>query len=387
MNVRSLYLDALKGLLALIIFAEHFLKIYFPSASIYEVTFSELSFQTLLSVLSPASLLYNGKFAVAGFFVVSGYLLTQSANSTIDRGVSFHLGKLFQRYLRFSLPLLCCLALIYAFAPFISDKISNKSIEYGAAHLFTSPGSALEVITQSFYSSMFLFNSQHNPVLWILSYEMWAVVVIAASSIFVSLLSKRYKKAGMALALAATVFFIYDTIAISIWIGAAVYYLQEYVVCKLKLPLFRVISLFTAVMILLITLRGGENNPFNIEWAFQHSSEKLYTAFALSWALLLLNVLTSLKLQNWFAYTQLHHVGRVGYGFYIFHYPMLSISFVLADQKLVGSWEREATLTCCLALILTTVLAKVSLRAIERPLEGWSLGTKQDTLIHTAATQ
>jgi len=78
---KNLSLEGLRGLAALAVFSCHFLYVFFPylarGRTVDQSGFVPLWHWETWFARAPFTLLYNGDFAVAVFFVLSGYVLTR----------------------------------------------------------------------------------------------------------------------------------------------------------------------------------------------------------------------------------------------------------------------------------------------------------------------
>src|SRR6185312_17539398 len=81
------YLEGLRGLAALSVILHHFLVAFYPLSYYGDNTPSHLGNIEMLYFQSPFSFLTNGNFMVAIFFVLSGYVLSDSYFRTGNKEV------------------------------------------------------------------------------------------------------------------------------------------------------------------------------------------------------------------------------------------------------------------------------------------------------------
>ncbi len=116
MPPRILYLDGLRGVLALIVFFHHYLYIYYPEF-IFGGSFTEFSLRSGYNglkwiALTPINLLFNPGFAIHFFFLLSGYV--QSQNYYAGGSIAGIQRSLLKRYFRLAIPVLSVVLLVYA---------------------------------------------------------------------------------------------------------------------------------------------------------------------------------------------------------------------------------------------------------------------------------
>jgi len=106
------YLDGLRGISALIVVFHHYMCAFYP-ALVFEAgtAFHTGSVEARVGA-SPLSLFYNGGFAVCIFFVLSGYVLTNSYFRTQQRNVV--ISSAVRRYVRLMIPILFTVIVAYS---------------------------------------------------------------------------------------------------------------------------------------------------------------------------------------------------------------------------------------------------------------------------------
>ncbi|MHC2145238.1 acyltransferase family protein [Pseudomonas sp. 210_17 TE3656] len=172
---RAMHLDGIRGVAALTVAIFHFARSFDNSLLSSEQTINHTFISTL----------WNGHFAVALFFVLSGFLFFEKFYcKTIDLAITAAA----KRYLRLCIPILAICLIAYAIHRF--DLYPNKqaSIASGSDWLGRwyafSPDIRL-AITESFWSDFVSFDATrtYNSNLWTISYELFAVFLIIAFGI------------------------------------------------------------------------------------------------------------------------------------------------------------------------------------------------------------
>ena len=165
------YLDSLRGVAALTVVLCHFGFAFYQAllgdlTSKYNSGFESLLYNT------PVSILFNGRFAIFIFFVLSGYVLTYKFFSTGDQAILK--SSAIRRYFRLLPPvllsLLCTLVIILLFLSFISAVSDLTGIAYLKSY-FCLPPDLFSILRQAFWGSFFDPNVTYNSVLWTMGVE------------------------------------------------------------------------------------------------------------------------------------------------------------------------------------------------------------------------
>lgn len=172
MGGRNQALDGLRGVAAFSVVLSHFCCAFLPGL---------IPFQTpnLAAITdSPASILYNGRYAVAVFFVLSGYVVASSAAKRV-RSVPMNLAA---RYVRLAVPVFASVLFAWALL---------KAFPGGLAHLkevlphswlaFSYDGNTPGFLHAVYHGAVGVFvhkASLFNNPLWTIKIEMLASIAI-----------------------------------------------------------------------------------------------------------------------------------------------------------------------------------------------------------------
>lgn len=369
------YLDGLRGVLALIVFAEHFLKAFYPDTMTHETVWAPGTLPDLMLVFSPLTYAYNGAFAVAGFFVMSGYVLTRSAWNTDSPNMLYPASQLVRRYFRFAVPITLSLLLILFAGQqgwlnlhgFIQENGSKIKDIYSLPVQLTFS----EAIDQGFLTSLFGFNSNHNPVLWVMTPEMLALITVFLYGTVQNSLLKTdsMKVIGLISFLTLTGLLTIGYLFIGIWIGALVFALEK-LWCRFigKESILAMAMLFVGLAVLCLDMKGGASNPFAAEVARPHLTNIVYTIYGVAWGAIMLAILRLRSLQSIFETHSLKLLGKASFGLYLFHYPLLGAIGIPLATSLTLPYEFSKIIAGTVTLIVSILLGLGCYRFIERPI-------------------
>ncbi|WP_085590903.1 acyltransferase [Pseudomonas sp. B14(2017)] len=169
MNERYLHLDGLRGLAALAVVFCHFVQLYLPAA--FSRTAPDHFGESLISA-SPLNLIFNGNFAVAIFFVLSGFVL--AAPFFNNRKPTWYLKAAIKRYPRLAIPalastLLPCLIYI-AFGSNFSATTEFSG--YTKKEYFSGFDSITTAVWQGLIGTFLFAEQDYNRVLWTIRTEL-----------------------------------------------------------------------------------------------------------------------------------------------------------------------------------------------------------------------
>ncbi len=190
------YLESLRGLAALIVVIGHFIVGFYPA--LYTGSLDQVhtrnGIEVLLSV-TPLSLLYNGTFSVAIFFVLSGYVLTYKFFKNSNAEV-FLVPLTIKRYVRLLLPILfsnLAAYLLLSLSLFYNKPASEVSFSLGwLSRFWDFTPRAWTMLRESFYGAFFTNQATYNTVLWTMYFEFFGSLIVFAFIAFFGRSQKRY---------------------------------------------------------------------------------------------------------------------------------------------------------------------------------------------------
>lgn len=173
MNKRLVFIDGLRGILALIVFNHHFFYTFCPEF-IFGTPSSSPHFSiSQWAALTPLNILFNPALAIHLFFIASGFAQTQHYFNSND---ALSLKKaIFKRYFRLAFPVLIVLMLVYVCHQFswlqknsfFSSKLTNAWLQ----NLLPNNLTLLQVVKHGFVDA-FISNSHYYSVLWTMPIEL-----------------------------------------------------------------------------------------------------------------------------------------------------------------------------------------------------------------------
>ncbi|NDZ14506.1 acyltransferase [Variovorax sp. WS11] len=177
--------DGLRGWAALNVFASHFLLALFPLGFVHFFPWVAQSgakashFDGMLSAPF-LSILWNGRFPVSVFFVLSGYVLT---NAFVDlRDIDALRSKVARRYFRLGIPVFFSVMLAYSLmklgAYHSVETVQVTSSAWLASQILQGPPDLGAALKEGLYESIFTIKHAYNPALWTMRIEFFGSMLI-----------------------------------------------------------------------------------------------------------------------------------------------------------------------------------------------------------------
>ncbi|MGA7070358.1 acyltransferase family protein [Bradyrhizobium sp.] len=173
------YLDGLRGIAALVVFATHLSIVIFPSIFNGLPIMSRLDYEWKLAG-TPLGILWAANFAVCIFFVMSALVLSRFYEREGDN----FLAVCIRRYLRLALPILATSFFVYLL--WTSGAMFNLKAQQitqegwlKSQYLTAAPG-FWQFLSESLYQVFRVPTSEFNPALWTMKYEMAGSVGVFA---------------------------------------------------------------------------------------------------------------------------------------------------------------------------------------------------------------
>lgn len=374
------FLDGIRGVAALIVVLFHFIKLYYPGFihAQAEQFFTPLQY-TLAT--SPWYAIYSGRFSVAIFFVLSGFVL--SLGFFKKPSLKLLVSSASRRYTRLAIPILVTNAMyLTLITSGVYGPVQNKLISLGLSQPaewfkehFSFDFSLLNMIKDSLIDTMFMFgHAKYNFPLWTMSIEFYGSLTVFLT---LAIVSRFQKKQWAYLALMA--FF-----AIFIRKYEMLLFIAGSWLCWLtlnnQLPVISS-ALKRWGITLFLLLAGLYLGSINLDlskalWYKSHFAwltptplfyNNLYKigffVLGLGAFSFITAVLINPVLKQWFASRICRYLGKISFGMYLSHYaPFATINpwiFIYCYQTLHYSYPLSALIAFVLTMPVIFGLAHV----------------------------
>jgi len=385
---RLLALEGLRGVAAVIVVIFHALLIFFPSFY-YGPAFNveglhTFSFEDNLYG-NPLNVFLSGPFAVAIFFVISGFVLTVGFFQTNDQMIIKKLAM--KRYIRLALPALASILIV---ACVLAIGLGTLKLDVQAItqsiwleRIWLIVPNLGEALYQGLVGIFTVGDVSYNPVLWTMQYEF-----VGSFIVFIVAILFRQSKFRWIIYLALIVG-LYNTWYLGFILGmilADLYVLGYFPFTRRKKPLM-VLVLF-AGLLLGSYIDGVSDGTFysflKVSWLGDIQSLVFY--FSVGAALVTVAVLTMPKVSKFFESKIISGLGKYTFSLYLMHMVVLftvGAGFFLLFNSIAG-YTTAAVLTIIATLPVVALVTYLFEKYIDAPsikLSGvfanWMLGLPQ----------
>lgn len=298
-SFRSTHLDGLRGIAAVAVAQLHFFRSFHNAQLSSDNAFN----------YTPLSALWNGHFAVAIFFVLSGFLFFRKFHGAGAGDCALGIVK---RYFRLSIPIL--VLSVIAFSLHWGGYMSNAeaAVKSGSDWLVKwyrfAPDLALAV-EEPLYSAYFRFDAaySYNTNLWTISYELFAVFSIIVLAWFCGRLHQGVQ-VGV---LVAVALFSFGTHYFEFFLGAL-----------LALGL-RLRPIDTALPVAVVGVLLAMTAARSFQGALPRETV-VNIIYPIAGVALVAITETSAVMKRWLSSPILTWMGRISFGVYLVHFVVLS---------------------------------------------------------------
>lgn len=173
------YLDGLRGVAALLVVFTHFLQLYTPGVFTPDASVDH-GYEKFIAG-TPLNLLFHGKFWVAVFFVLSGFVLCQPGIKN-NSGV-LAISSAIKRYPRLAIPALGSTLFAWVVGIMTQARHYDALIPVSLsqrANPYADVGGFFGAIYQGAYGAFFLGQYKLSPVLWTIGTELIGSILVVA---------------------------------------------------------------------------------------------------------------------------------------------------------------------------------------------------------------
>lgn len=337
---RDTHLDGIRGIAAVAVALLHFCRAFQNNALAAE----NIANKTLLSAL------WNGYFAVAVFFALSGYLFFDKFYCKPLKNVLIAGAK---RYFRLAVPILAiCIAayLIHRSGLFYNSQAASFNGSDWLARWYNFDPSVTIAINEALWKDFLYIPGliTYNSNLWTISYELTSVLIVMA----VAYLCKYLNTIAQYLLLTACLIASYKSHTFEFFLGA----LAALIILKTK-PLT---SSYIAVPAFLAALSLG-----CISFIPKYTALAVNLLYPFGAALLLLSASSCAWLKRKLSNTLFLRLGQHSFGIYLTHF--LTINSLAAFSSL---HRLSVATTFCVFALSTAIASILFTRFVDEP---WTL--------------
>ncbi len=315
------YLEGLRGLAAIIVVLHHYTYAFYPTLNNGNIQQSHIENIEVVFATTPLNVFYNGGFAVALFFVLSGYVLSFSYFKT--KHINVILKNAAKRYFRLLIPvggsviIACCfIKLGFMFNSQIAIQTKNTDWLNGC---FYESGSLFSIAKNMFVDVFFFRDNKYNPVLWTMTYEL-----LGSFLLFLFLLTTHWFKQKLIfyLLIILTLFYLNESLYAAFLLGSV---LHLFSLQNLKKTYKNTLLIFIGLIGLFLSSYPAIENTNNTCYLFITttliSSPEFYHVIGAF--MLLFIVLNSMYVQKLLSHNLLNYIGKISFSFYLLHFIVL----------------------------------------------------------------
>jgi peptidoglycan/LPS O-acetylase OafA/YrhL len=313
-NGRFAALDGLRGVAALIVVLYHYLCLLHPSLT------PPMTAEVHWIVDTPAHILWNGRFAVAVFFVLSGFVMAAAA----DRRRNTLIASAIARYFRLALPATASCLLSWCWLTAFPDSAEalKGTLSRPSRWLDFTYQSPIPPVWRSVVDGMAAAfargGSSFNNALWTMRVELVGSLVIF---LIYALTQGITRVLSLAAAGAALVFF--SAAGIGFVFGAVLYEVH-------RRDMFRFVPALAAIVALAVAVAlGGPGDGAHLRLGLLSVPEQWQlgrpqgVVTGVAAALMIYAILTLPALARLFTGATALFLGRISFGIYLVHVPPL----------------------------------------------------------------
>jgi peptidoglycan/LPS O-acetylase OafA/YrhL len=354
-------LDGLRGLAAFIVVVFHFLCLLVPTAV------TGMTAEPLMALVhTPLSILWDGRFAVSVFFVLSGFVMAAAAERRHDMLIT----NTVTRYLRLAVPVTASVVLawvllsLFPTATFeLRDSVENPSrwMEYThQGHIPSLLHAGYDGLARNFLTG----GSRFNNVLWTMQIEFIGSIALFALYWFSAGRMRIVILCGAGMAILGVPEIRPDYFAFVL--GALMY--EAYVRGRIHAlgPMVPPVALAVGIVF-------GAAGPDALErWGLEGlMPTRLKGAIPVtSAALIMYAVITMAAAARFFSLRVLRWLGRISFGLYLVHVPLLYTLVAYAHGQLGWGFAvlvpAYFSVTLALAHLFTVGVDEPTLRQLKR---------------------
>ena len=371
---RLYHIDGLRGFAAFVVLLWHATVVFFPAIAFGKLTSVSQPFEINLSK-SPLTFFISGTFAVACFFVISGYVLTISYLRHGD--IAKLTDTAIARFPRLFLPAAFSTMLMFALLWFDSSKsVPGLLAATGTSELIASNPLNLTANSRSLINNIFWLpwfelpdpRRFYSGVLWTMSIELWCSLIVMGLAVLV-----RGRRAAAILVLAIALVFIhiahgYGIYMATFFVGTAIAVIDPKPVSGLPAKMLLVLLLLIGIWAAGYTGIGWTKPLSKLHFTSKSFDYGIFVksvgAILIFVCVLYLDILARLLSSSPFRF-----LGRISFSLYLCHVLVIVLAGLLVFAVLgTGTPLNVRCLTAFIVAIAASLASSVVvMRFIDEP--------------------
>lgn len=356
-------LDGLRGIAAFIVVINHFFCTFYPQLVFGDQGALGYGWQDALS-RSPFYVLWNGSFAVFVFFVLSGFVIASSANSS-RVPLPLLIGR---RYLRLTLPALASTLMVFVLLRVFPDVTQQLAKDFNNGWLIKHYSRELTL----FYAMIDgVFNPYRygetyaNSPLWTMRYELFG-------SLSIYLIYRLCPRTWQVPLLVILVICLIPQDGF--WVGfmgfasgAMLYEGWRSGVVQATRPRLGIVLCAIALGLGAMPQQPASNTYFAslALWVGNFSSEQEFI-YGLGASILLAGCLSSSAILSVLAFSPFRFLGRISFGVYLLHWPLLALVFIPIYYK-IAPLQNNRALLAIIYFVSVIIVGYIFTKLIDEP--------------------
>ena len=321
------FIEGMRGLAAIIVVLHHFSLAFYPALNFGEINqthYKDGSLELFIAN-SPLNLIYNGGFAVCIFFILSGYVLSNSYHKSKKVSILFEYA--IKRYFRLLIPV--SVTILIAYLCINTQLFFNQSLgevtktNDWLSSAFDHNGSLIDVARNMFIDVFFFKDNSYNPVLWTMTYELLGSFLIFGFLLSIYKINQNYwLYILLILVLFATqnnfyAAFILGAFLNKLDVNQNAFYLKLFS-HKSVLIGFALVGVFFASYPLVNNVNGTMYEYMTFTFLFNYEFYHVVGSFFIMCVVLNSSGIKNILSKNCFGF-----IGKISFSFYLLHFIIL----------------------------------------------------------------
>lgn len=353
------YLDGLRGVAAFIVLLNHFVLAFYPA--LFSGTDSHIHLKAGEEFFLSGSIInlfYNGNFAVAIFFILSGFVISHKFLLHKDHEIITE--SAVKKYVRLVIPVSVSVLLAFVlmkFSLFYNYQASQITGSDWLGGFWTFTPNFLDALNQTFIGAFFTDVFEYNATLWTIAFEFLGSFLVLG---FLALFGKMKNRYWI---YAIAIIFFFQTYYLAFILGLLLSDLMAHK--KMLINKFDKTKLIRTGLLLAGIFLGsypsGRSTDETMYGFLQNGfiGDPVVFYHIMGAFLIIVVLLDSKRMQKFFSFKYLLFLGEISFAMYLLHFVIMGSfsSFIFLKVVPYFSYANAFLITLCLSIILIFILS------------------------------